>query len=74
VRYVLMPRRHRRRQPLPLLGCQSPALFVHQAQAGLFPPDLCLQGRGESGTVPEPGGLQALQAVVARLQAAPLGD
>ena len=55
MRYVLMPRRHRRRQPLPLLGCQSPALFVHQAQAGLFPPDLCLQAGGERNR-PRAGG------------------
>jgi hypothetical protein len=73
VRYLLMTRRHRRLQTLPLLGFQSPDLFVHQSQACLFPSDLCLQVRWERGTVPEPGSLQALQEVVVRLQADPLG-
>jgi len=72
VRYVLMTRRHRRLQTLRLLGFQSPDLFVHRSQAFIFPPALCLQVRRERGTVPEPGGLSALQEVVSRLQADPL--
>lgn len=72
VRYLLMTRRHRLLQTSYLLGFQSPDLFVHQSQAGIFPTDLGLQVRRERGTVPEPGGLSALQEVVSRLQADPL--
>ena len=72
MRYLLMTRRHRLLQTSYLLGFQSPDLVVHQSQAGLFPTDLSLQVRRERGSVPEPGGCQALQEVVARLQADPL--
>ena len=67
-----MTRRPRLLKTSPLLGFQSPDRFVHRSQAFIFPTDLCLQVRRESQTVPEPGCLQALQEVVARLQAAPL--
>jgi hypothetical protein len=72
LRYVLMTRRRRRLKTSRLLGFQGLDLHVYGPQTCLFPTDFCLQVRRESGTVPEPGGLQALQEVVARLQADPL--
>jgi hypothetical protein len=70
---LLMTRRHHFFKPSPLLGFQSPELFVHRSQACICPTHLCLQVRRESGTVPEPGGFQALQEGVAWLQADTLG-